>query len=92
MPEGSDVNVRALFTLAEFDEAVVVQRAVWGFSDLDVVPLHVLLTAAKNGGVVLGAYAGEVMVGMLFGFVGLTPAGKLKHCSHVVGVLPEARG
>ncbi len=90
MPKGS-VTVRALSTLAEFDEAVAVQRAVWGFSDLDVVPLHVLLTAAKNGGVVLGAYDDEVMVGMLFGFPGLTPRGSLKHCSHVAGVLAEAR-
>lgn len=50
-----------------------------------------LLTAAKNGGVVLGAYDGEVMDGMLFGFPGLTPKGSLKHCSHVAGVLAEAR-
>jgi hypothetical protein len=32
------------------------QRRVWGFGDLDVVPVHLLLTAAHNGGLVLAAY------------------------------------
>jgi predicted GNAT superfamily acetyltransferase len=43
---------------------------------------------------VLGAFEGEKMVGLLVGFVGLydVPDGpRPKHCSHELGVLPEAR-
>lgn len=76
-----------------------IQRAVWPGSELEVVPLHVLTTVAHNGGLVLGAFEGERMVGFLFGFLG-TDEGqrnrpaltRLKHCSHQLGVLPAYQG
>ena len=75
------------------------QRQVWPGTDLDVVPLHLLTTVAHNGGLVLGAFHGDRMVGFLLGFLGTDegqpnrPAlARLKHCSHMLGVLPEYRG
>lgn len=68
------------------------QRQVWGLEDAEVVPLHLLLTAARNGGVLLGAFDGDQMVGFVFGFPALAPDGTLKHCSHMAGVLPAYRG
>jgi predicted GNAT superfamily acetyltransferase len=56
------------------------------------------LTVAKNGGVALGAFAQDQLVGFVFGFLGTgehrygpeAPAAvKLKHCSHQMGVRPE---
>ncbi|MEE8392202.1 MAG: hypothetical protein V3S14_15610, partial [Anaerolineae bacterium] len=53
-----------------------------------------LITAQKNGGMVLGAFdvasgeEGGRLIGFLFGFVGLTFDGRVKHCSHMAGVLP----
>lgn len=35
------------------------QRLVWPGSETDVIPLHVLVTFAHNGGVVIGAFAPE---------------------------------
>jgi predicted GNAT superfamily acetyltransferase len=70
------------------------QRIVWPGSETDVVPAHMLLTAAHNGGLVLGAFDDEKLVGMLFGFPGLygVPDGpRPKHCSHMLGVLPGTR-
>lgn len=72
------------------------QRQVWG-SDDAIVPHHLLLTVAHNGGVILGAYVDQEMVGFVFGFPGLaqTPDGpQLKHCSHMLAVLPayESQG
>jgi predicted GNAT superfamily acetyltransferase len=67
------------------------QRRVWGADDA-IVPHHLLLTVAHNGGLILGAYEDEQMVGFVFGFPGLlqTPEGlQLKHCSHMLAVLPE---
>ena len=100
-------SIRPLKTIDECRQAEDLQRAVWQLEDIDVTPAHVLLTFAKNGGVVLGASAGvggrEQMIGCVFGFLGTreghygpeAPAQvKLKHCSHQLGVLPawQSRG
>jgi len=54
-----------------------------------------LMTAHKNGGVMLGAFdiveGEERMVGFVFGFVGLTAGGHVKHCSHIAGTLSGYR-
>jgi predicted GNAT superfamily acetyltransferase len=92
MPD-NQVSIRTLETIGDFEQAEVVQRHIWGMQDAtQVIPLHVLLTAQKNGGLVAGAFNdyGE-MIGVLFGFLGFTPQGKLKHCSHLMGVLPGVR-
>lgn len=90
---GSEIVIRPLETVEEFHRAEDVQREVWGMqSERDVVPAHLLLTAQKNGGLVLGAFDGERMVGYLFGFLGRTPDGRFKHCSHQMGVLAQYRG
>ena len=92
------ITVRPLTTIEEFHMAEQIQRQVWPGSELEVVPLHLLSTVAHNGGLVLGAFHAERMVGFLFGFLG-TDEGqltrpaltRLKHCSHQLGVLPEYR-
>lgn len=89
----SDVVIRRLETVEEFRLAEEVQREIWGMQDAtEVVPSHLLLTAQKNGGLVLGAFDGDRMVGYLFGFLGRTEEGKPKHCSHQMGVLAPYRG
>lgn len=70
------------------------QRAVWHGSETDVLPAHMLITAAHNGGLVIGAFEGDRLVGFVFGFPGLefTPDGpRPKHCSHMMGVHPGHR-
>ncbi len=75
------------------------QRQVWGGSETEVVPKHMLVAAIHNGGLAVGAYnedSGEDphLVGFVFGFPGLyaTPDGpRLKHCSHMLGVHPAYR-
>lgn len=87
-------TIRILETVAEMEELEELQRQVWPGSETDVIPLHLLVTLAHNGGLVLGAYEAGKMVGLLVGFVGLydVPDGpRPKHCSHELGVLPEAR-
>jgi predicted GNAT superfamily acetyltransferase len=88
-----DISIRALKDTAEFLWCEELQRQVWGMEDLSVVPLHLLLTAQKNGGLVLGVFdEQETMVGFVFGFLGMTDQGRVKHCSHMAGVLPEYQG
>jgi predicted GNAT superfamily acetyltransferase len=88
------LTIRVLETAAEMEELEELQRLVWPGSETDVIPVHLLVTLAHNGGLVLGAYEDAKMVGLLVGFVGLydVPDGpRPKHCSHELGVLPEAR-
>jgi predicted GNAT superfamily acetyltransferase len=69
-------------------------RAVWPGDDLDVVPAHLLLTVAHNGGLVAGAFDGERLIGFVFGFPGLVATAEglqVKHCSHQLGVHPKYR-
>jgi predicted GNAT superfamily acetyltransferase len=89
----AEIVIRRLEAIEEFHQAEEVQRQVWEMeNDREVVPAHLLITAQKNGGLVLGAFDGKRMVGYLFGFLGRTEDGKLKHCSHQLGVLASHRG
>jgi predicted GNAT superfamily acetyltransferase len=70
------------------------QREVWPGSETDVVPLHMLITVVHNGGLVLGAFVDEKLIGFILGFPGLesTPDGpRPKHCSHMMGIHPDHR-
>jgi predicted GNAT superfamily acetyltransferase len=88
-----NISIRALKDMAEFYQCEELQRQVWGMGDTSVVPLHLLITAQKNGGLVLGAFNEQgAMVGFVFGFLGMTDQGQVKHCSHMAGVLPEYQG
>lgn len=89
-----EVVVRPLKDLEEYFACEGVQARIWGFQGVGPTPVPLLRTAHKNGGLVLGAFAGEEMVGMLFGFLGFedrTGGRVYKHCSHMMGVVPEWR-
>jgi predicted GNAT superfamily acetyltransferase len=84
--------IRILETPAEMTLAEDLQRLVWPGSDAEILPVHILLTFAHNGGLVLGAYQGEDLVGLLVGFPGLYPlpdGPQPKHCSHQLGIHPD---
>jgi predicted GNAT superfamily acetyltransferase len=92
------ITLRPIETHAEYVMVEDVQRQVWPGTDLEVVPLHVLSTAAHNGGLLIGAFDDDRLIGFVFGFLGTDEAEserpaltRLKHCSHMLGVLPEYR-
>lgn len=94
----NDLVIRPLETHAEYEAAEAVQRAVWPGSETEVVPRHLLSTAAANGGLALGAFDGGRLAGFVFGFLGTDSAEtsrpaltQLKHCSHMLAVLPDYR-
>lgn len=90
----TDFTIRLIETPEEMRLVEDLQRNVWPNSETDVVPLHMLITAVHNGGLVLGAFVEDQMVGFVFGFPGLegTPDGpRPKHCSHMMGIHPDHR-
>jgi predicted GNAT superfamily acetyltransferase len=105
----SDTNspwmLRILETPEDMSAVEELQRLVWPGSETEVVPLHLLVTLAQNGGLVMGAFEGASyqagatnsarLLGFVYGFPGLyfTPDGaRPKHCSHQLGVHPQVRG
>lgn len=87
-------NIHVLETPEDMRTVEDLQRDVWPGSETDIVPAHMLITAVHNGGLVLGAFAEEKLVGFVFGFPGLefTADGpRPKHCSHMAGVHPDYR-
>lgn len=97
----TDWTLHILESASEMEAVEQLQRLVWPGSETEVIPTHMLVTAAHNGGIVIGAFAHErhskaekEMVGFVFGFPGLyfTPDGpRPKHCSHMLGVHPDYR-
>jgi predicted GNAT superfamily acetyltransferase len=67
------------------------QKQVWGWNDLDVMPLMNFIAAREVGGVLIGAFDGEMPVGFVFGFVGYDDGYNVIH-SHLLAVLPAYRG
>ena len=90
----TNFNIHLIETPEEMRLVEDLQRAVWPDSETDIVPMHMLITAVHNGGLVLGAFVQEKLIGFVFGFPGLeeTPDGpRPKHCSHMMGIHPDHR-
>jgi predicted GNAT superfamily acetyltransferase len=95
----TDFVIRPLVSIRDFIACEEIQRQVWGPGDAEVVPYNMLAAVTRNGGIALGAFAGNDLIGFAFGFLGTSarygpeaPATvKLKHHSHMLAVLPEWR-
>ena len=85
------IEVRDLHEHAEFAEAVNLQKIIWGFDEIELLPVRLLVVATKVGGQVLGAFDGHKLVGFCFCIPGLKPGGKSYLHSHMMGVLPGYR-
>jgi len=68
---GDAIVVRKCCALEEFHACVELQREIWGEADLEIEPVTMFVVASLTGGQVLGAFAGEKMVGYTLAVVGL---------------------
>ncbi len=82
------VEIRALTELDEFQRCVELQKIIWGFEDVDVVPLRLFVVAMKIGGQVFGAFDAQVMVGFVMAVPGYRN-GRIYMHSHMAAVLPD---
>jgi len=85
------IGIRQLFRLDEFREVVALQREVWRFPDIEVLPVRFLVVAAEVGGQVLGAFDGDRAIGFCLAVPGLRADGLPFLHSHMLGVIPEYR-
>ena len=85
------IEIRQLTQHAEFQEAVRLQQEIWGFEEIELLPLRLFVVATKVGGHAFGAYDSKRMIGFCLAIPGLKPGGKSYLHSHMLGVLPEYR-
>lgn len=92
------IRIRPLSRIDEIDAVVALQRAIWN-DPTTVIYAHMLISLVRNGGLLLGAFNGDTLVGFLLGYLGTDstdsdrPAmANLKMVSQRMAVLPEYRG
>ena len=85
------IEIRQLSTEPDLREALALQKTIWGWADIDLIPFRMFVVATKIGGQVLGAFTDGRMVAFSLAIPGLKPDGKAYLHSHMLGVLPEYR-
>ena len=81
----SNLAIRACHTLEELNACVALQREVWNFNELDLVPLRIFVVARKVGGQVFGAFDGDGLAGFCMSIPGLRNGRSYLH-SHMLAV------
>jgi predicted GNAT superfamily acetyltransferase len=79
------VVIRSCHELAEFHACVALQREIWGEEPLEVEPATMFVVAAHTGGQVLGAFAGDTLVGFVLAVAGVRNGRAYLH-SHMAGM------
>ena len=88
--ETSSIVIRDARGQAEMRAIEELQKEVWGIPELEVVPTTQLIAAQAAGGILLGAFDGEILAGFAYGFPGYEH-GRATHHSHMLAVKPAYR-
>jgi predicted GNAT superfamily acetyltransferase len=80
-----EISLKKVTTVPELEVVAELERKVWG---AEPIPVHQTATAMKNGGIVIGAYDGDKLVGFSYGFAGFANGGTYL-CSHMMGIDPD---
>jgi predicted GNAT superfamily acetyltransferase len=92
LPFSPPITVRSLTTAAEMRAGVEVYRAAFALSETDpAVSPRLLAALSHNAGSVIGAFAGDELVGFTYGFLG-SDTTTVYHYSQVAAVKPGWQG
>jgi predicted GNAT superfamily acetyltransferase len=83
------IEIGVLDTQDKIKAAVALQKEVWGFEDIELLPVRLFVTAGKIGGQTLGAFDGNKLIGFCLAIPGVKVGGKAYLHSHMLAV---ARG
>ncbi|PYX00121.1 MAG: GNAT family N-acetyltransferase [Acidobacteria bacterium] len=84
------IVIRKCCDLEELRACVALQKEVWNFSDLDLIPLRMFVVAEKIGGQLIGGFDANEMVGFALSIPG-TRAGHAYLHSHMLAVREQYR-
>ncbi|HVO81169.1 MAG TPA: GNAT family N-acetyltransferase [Terriglobales bacterium] len=79
------ILIRKCHALEEMRACVALQKEVWNFTDIELVPLRLFVVAERVGGQVMGAFEGGELVGFAFAIPGFR-AGHSYLYSHMLAV------
>lgn len=83
--------IKTVATEEEYQDVQRLHREIWGLTDLEVIPGHLLQAVQAANGLVLCAYDGDIPVGFSFGFCGIRDDGSAYLHSHNLGVIERYR-
>jgi predicted GNAT superfamily acetyltransferase len=81
----AEMDIRILKTAADMNLIQKLEREVW---NMEPLPIHQTITASQNGGLLLGAFLQNELIGFSYGFAGFQK-GKGYLCSHMLGIDPK---
>ncbi len=84
-PSLERITVRKCEGIDEFKACVALQKEVWNFDDVDLVPLRLFVVGQKIGGQIIGAFDGAELVGFAFSIPGARASRAYLH-SHMLAV------
>jgi predicted GNAT superfamily acetyltransferase len=84
--KAATIEIGPLDTLDKIKAAVALQKQVWGFSDIELLPVRLFVTAGKIGGQIFGAFDGGKLVGFCLAIPGVKVGGMIYLHSHMLAV------
>src|SRR5262249_3905282 len=88
--DGRHFLIRDVEGEAEFHAIEDLQKEAWSFSDLDVLPAATLIATQHAGGIVLGAFDADQMIGFAYAFPAFEE-GRVSLHSHMLAVRTDYR-
>lgn len=82
------IDYRPLADMADFERMVDLEILIWGVNPRDALPANMLRALSAHGGLVLGAFDSDLLVGLLVAF----RAAEKVLWSHMTGVHPAYQG
>ncbi|WP_085522494.1 GNAT family N-acetyltransferase [Tuberibacillus sp. Marseille-P3662] len=79
------IDIQRLTKLDDIQDIQTIEADVW---NMNPIPIHQTYTVAQNGGIILGAYDQNRLVGFLYSFPGFKN-GHPYLCSHMLGIHPD---
>ncbi|HIE05228.1 MAG TPA: GNAT family N-acetyltransferase, partial [bacterium (Candidatus Stahlbacteria)] len=83
-----DMEIKRIEKVEDFERCLEIQRRAWDFEDVDLVPVPLFVLARDYGGIVLGGYEGEELIGFVFSIPAFHNGKWIQH-SHMLAVLPQ---
>ena len=65
------MTIRPITELSELEKCIELQREAWGLADIDLIPVRMLVTQNRVGGLVLGAFESDRLIGFLNAMPGI---------------------
>lgn len=96
------IDIRRVEVDEDFRKLEELQRVIWNMDDVDIIPGRTMHAIDFNGGVLLGAYDSDKLIGFVFGVIGTVQglnqridqvaAARLQLYSTIMGVHPAYHG